>query len=364
MKITVKKTDLAAILHRATTVTETKATMPILSAVLLEDIEGGMMVRAYDLEVGYFGFVAGEVAKPGKVAVNAKTLGEVVKNLPEATVTLLAEKNKLVVTSGGAEYRLATLSADEYPALPEKSDGIDFKLKARDFANVLGRVSYAQSFDETRYSLNGTLLEGADGILGTTATDGHRLVHSGLRCGAPDFKGVIVSRKTTRLLRSILDTLGETEVSVTVSENAIALDTEHERVVARLIDGAYPDYVGIYPETDAKSTLDVKELSSVLGRLKIVSDTTKWTVGEGVVKFRAFDPDLGEVEDWMHHGNDAKDVTFGVNGAYIREAVSVVTGGSVDVFFPADDLTPVVLRYPGLSEDFEDYAIVMPMRVK
>jgi DNA polymerase-3 subunit beta len=364
MKITVKKTDLAAILHRATTVTETKATMPILSAVLLEDIGDGMMVRAYDLEVGYFGFVAGEVVKPGKVAVNARTLGDVVKGLPEVTVTLSVEKNRLVVTSGGAEYRLATLSADEYPALPEKSDGIDFKIKARDFASVLGRVGYAQSTDETRYSLNGTLLEGADGILVTTATDGHRLVHSGLRCGAPDFKGVIVSRKTTRLLRSILDGLGETEVSVTVSENAIAVDSEHERVVARLIDGAYPDYAAIYPETGIKSTLDVKELSSVLGRLKVVSDTTTWKVAGGIVKFRAFDPDLGEVEDWMHHGNDAKDVTFGVNGGYIREAVSVVTGGSVDVFFPQDDLTPLVLRYPGLSEDLEDYAIVMPMRVK
>jgi hypothetical protein len=36
----------------------------------------------------------------------------------------------------------------------------------------------------------------------------------------------------------------------------------------------------------------------------------------------------------------------------------------VNVFFPADELTPVVFRYPGLSEDLEDYAIVMPMRVK
>jgi DNA polymerase-3 subunit beta len=364
MKITVKKQDLAAILHRASTVTETKATMPILSAVLLEDIGDGVMVRAYDLEVGYFGFVAGEVVKPGKVAVSAKTLGDVVKGLPEVTVTLSAEKNRLVVTSGGAEYRLATLSADEYPALPEKSDGIDFRLPARDFASVLGRVSYAQSTDETRYSLNGTLLEGADGILGTTATDGHRLVHSGLQCAAPDFKGVIVSRKTTRLLRSILDGLGETEVSVTVSENAIAVDSEHERVVARLIDGAYPDYAAIYPETGIKSTLDVKELSSVLGRLKVVSDTTKWTVGGGVVKFKAFDPDLGEVADWLAHGGDAPESTFGLNGAYVREALSVVEGGTVNAFFPPDETTPFVLRYPGLSEGLEDYAIIMPMRVK
>jgi DNA polymerase-3 subunit beta len=308
--------------------------------------------------------VAGEVVKPGKVAVSAKTLGDVVKGLPEATVTLSAEKNRLVVTSGGAEYRLATLSADEYPALPEKSDGIDFRLPARDFASVLGRVGYAQSTDDTRYSLNGTLLEGADGILGTTATDGHRLVHSGLRCAAPDFKGVIVSRKTTKLLRSILDGLGETEVSVTVSENAIAVDSEHERVVARLIDGAYPDYAAIYPETGIKSMLDVKELSSVLGRLKVVSDTTKWTVGGGVVKFRAADADRGEVADWLAHGGDAPESTFGLNGAYVREALSVVEGGVVNAFFPPDETTPFVLRYPGLSEGLEDYAIIMPMRVK
>jgi DNA polymerase-3 subunit beta len=364
MKITLKKTDLFAILSKASSVTETKATMPILSAVLLEDIGDGMMVRAYDLEVGYFGFVAGEVAKPGKVAVSAKTLGDVVKNLPEATVTLSAEKNRIVVTSGGAEYRLATLSADEYPALPEKSDGIDFRLPARDFASVLGRVGYAQSFDETRYSLNGTLLEGANGILGTTATDGHRLVHSGLRCGAPDFKGVIVSRKTTRLLRSILDTLGETEVSVTVSENAIALDTEHERVVARLIDGAYPDYAAIYPETGIKSTLDVKELLSSLGRLKLVNEANTWTVGGGTVKFKATNPDLGEVEDWIHHGGDAADSTFGLNGGYVREALSVIESGTVAAYFPPDETTPLVLRYPSMTEGLEDYAIIMPMRVK
>jgi DNA polymerase-3 subunit beta len=364
VKITLKKTDLFAILHRATTVTETKKTMPILSAVLLEDIDGGMTVRAYDLEVGYFGLVAGDVVKPGKVAVSAKTLGDVVKGLPEATVTLSAEKNRLVVTSGGAEYRLATLPAEEYPALPEKSDGIDFRLPARDFASVLGRVGYAQSFDETRYSLNGTLLEGADGILGTTATDGHRLVHSGLRCGAPDFKGVIVSRKTTRLLRSMLEAQGEKPVLVILSENSINVYTDEENLTARLIDGHFPDYAAIYPKTEHKSTLDVKEVLSSLGRLKLVNEANTWKVGGGTVRFRAVDPDLGEVEDWVHHGGDAADSTFGLNGGYVREALSVVEGGTVTAHFPPDETTPLVLRYPSMAPELEDYAIIMPMRVK
>jgi DNA polymerase-3 subunit beta len=364
MKITVNKAELAAILNRASTVTETKATMPILSAVLLEDIEGGITVRAYDLEVGYFGFVAAEVAKKGRVAVNAKTLGDVVKGLSQASVTLSVEKNRLVVTSGGVEFRLATLPAEEYPALPEKADGIDCRIQGKVLADVLGRVAYAQSTDETRYSLNGTLLEATDGVVQATATDGHRLVHSGVRAEVPDFKGIILSRKTTKILRSLLEAQGDEAVLVTVSENTVGVYTDREHDTARLIDGQFPDYAAIYPETKAKSTLDAKELSAVLGRTKLVGEATTWKVGGGTVRFRVQDVERGEVDDWMAHGGDAPEITFGLNGTYVREALSVVTGGTVNVFFPADELTPVVFRYPGLSDDLEDYAIVMPMRVK
>jgi len=361
MKITVKKTDLFAILSKASSVTENKATMPILASVLLHVEADGLHVAAYDLEVAYSGIIEAEVEKPGKVAVSAKALGDVVRSLPEDTIILHLEKNRLVVTSGAAEFRLATSRVEDFPALPEGVAGVGIKVDGSTLAKLLGKVGYCQSTDETRYALNSTFLEGKEGNLCATATDGHRLVHSVVSCATPDFGGVLVSRKTTGLLRRVLV---EGEAHVEVSENSVSVTQGSEVIVARLIDGHFPDYAAIYPKTEAKSTVDVRELSSVLGRLKVVSDTTKWTVGGGVVKFRAADADRGEVEDWMHHGNDAKDITFGMNGAYIREALSVVTGGSVDVFFPQDDLTPLVLRYPGLSEGLEDYAIVMPMRVK
>jgi DNA polymerase-3 subunit beta len=361
MKITVKKTDLFAVLSKASSVTENRATMPILASVLLHVEADELHVAAYDLEVAYSGIIEAEVEKPGKVAVSAKALGDVVRSLPEDAVTLHLEKTRLVVTSGSAEFRLATSKVEDFPALPEGVAGVGIKVDGSTLAKLLGKVGYCQSTDETRYALNSTYLEGKEGNLCATATDGHRLVHSVVSCATPDFRGVLVSRKTTGLLRRVL---AAGEVHVEVSENSVSVTQGSEVIVARLIDGHFPDYEAIYPKTEAKSTVDVKELLSSLGRLKLVNEANTWKVAGGVVKFRAFDPDLGEVEDWMHHGGDAKDVTFGVNGAYIREAVSVVTGGSVDVFFPADDLTPVVLRYPSMTEGLEDYAIIMPMRVK
>ena len=360
MNLTLKKSDLSAILSKASSVTENKATMPILASVLVETTDDGIFVSAYDLEVAYCGLVGATVTKPGKVAVSAKALGDVVRSLPEAEVTLRQDKNKLVVTSGSAEFRLATTNAEEYPALPASVDGVGITVDGLTFAKLLGKVAYCQSTDETRYSLNGTLLEGMMSTLLVTATDGHRLVHSSLACAAPDFGGVIVSRKTTGLLRRVL-VAGE--VHVEVSENSVSVTQGSEVIVSRLIDGKFPDYQGIYPKTEAKSTLDVKELSAALGRLKLVAEANTWKVGGGVVRFRATNPDLGDVEDWVAHGGDASDATFGLNGGYVREALSVVGSEKVDAFFPPDGTTPLVLRYPSMTEGLEDYAIIMPMRV-
>jgi DNA polymerase-3 subunit beta len=361
MNLTVKKSDLFAILSKASSVTENKATMPILASVLLDAQGDTVSVSAYDLEVAYVGLVGATVEKPGKVAVSAKALGDVVRSLPEDTVNLHLEKNRLVVTSGAAEFKLATSRIEDFPALPEGVAGVGFTVDGVTFAKLLGKVAYCQSTDETRYTLNSTFLEGKEGKLCATATDGHRLVHSTVSCIAPDFDGVLVSRKTSGLLRRVLT---EGEAHVEISENAVFVTQGHEVIVARLIDGKFPDYANIYPQTDAKSTLDVRETLSVLGRLKLVNEASTWTVGGGVVKFKAIDPELGEVEDWVAHGGDASDAAFGLNGGYVREALSVVGSEKVDAFFPPDGTTPLVLRYPSMTEGLEDYAIIMPMRVK
>jgi len=361
MKIAVKKTDLFAILSKALSVTENKATMPILASVLLDAQGDTVSVSAYDLEVAYVGLVGATIEKPGKVAVSAKALGDVVRSLPEDTIILHLEKNRLVVTSGAAEFKLATSRIEDFPALPEGVAGVSIKVDGSTLAKLLGKVGYCQSTDETRYALNSTYLEGKEGNLCATATDGHRLVHSVVSCATPDFGGVLVSRKTTGLLRRVL---AAGEVHVEVSENSVSVTQGSEVIVARLIDGHFPDYAAIYPKTEAKSTVDVKELLSSLGRLKLVNEANTWKVGGGTVKFKATNPDLGEVEDWIHHGGDAADSTFGLNGGYVREALSVIESGTVAAYFPPDETTPLVLRYPSMTEGLEDYALIMPLRVK
>ena len=95
-------------------------------------------------------------------------------------------------------------------------------------------MAYCASFDETRYALNGVFLEVLDGKVVTTATNGHRLAHHELDVeGAVDAGGgVIVPRKAVRLLSGLTG-----DVSVTVSENTLAVLGEGWMVTTRLIDG-------------------------------------------------------------------------------------------------------------------------------
>ena len=95
-------------------------------------------MSAYDLEVAYVGLVGATVTKPGKVAVSAKALGDVVRSLPEEVVELRQEKTKLVITSGSAEFRLASTNADDFPALPEGVAGVRLTLVGLAFPRLPG----------------------------------------------------------------------------------------------------------------------------------------------------------------------------------------------------------------------------------
>ena len=356
MNLTLKKSDLSAILSKASSVTENKATMPILASVLLDAQGDTLTVSAYDLEVAYVGLVGATVTKPGKMAVSAKALGDVVRSLPEEVVELRQEKTKLVVTSGSAEFRLSTTNVEEYPALPEGVTGVGFSLDGLALAKVLGEVAYAQSHDETRYSLNGTFLEGLDGRLCATSTDGHRLAHVELPVEGVAFGGVIVSRKTSSLLRRVL-VAGE--VHVEVSENAVFLTQGNEVIVARLIDGQFPDYRAILPEVTGLTPLDRKAVLSTLGRMKLVAEATTWSFGERKLTVSAMDPDLGDVHETLDVDTESK-VKVGVNGQYVRETLSSWVDDYILVQV-IDDISPIYLRSEGTETS---WAVVMPMRVK
>ena len=114
MKLSVEKKDLLHVIARAQTIVEKRNTMPILVNVLLEAKGDCLRAFATDLEVSLTDEINGQIKNDGKVAVNAKSLFEIIKELPDGKIELeRKENNWLKITQNRAVFNIVGISPEE-----------------------------------------------------------------------------------------------------------------------------------------------------------------------------------------------------------------------------------------------------------
>src|SRR5512147_2744717 len=208
MELKIAVQELAKALGRSQGIVEKKSTMPILSHVLLEAKKGGnLIVSATDLDLAVSSEHGCEVVKEGAVAVSARHLYEIVRALPEQSVTLKkASNNYLEVRSGPSEFRIVGLPAEDFPALPRFEKVPFTDVDSAVLLEMIERTFMAVSNDETRYNLNGVFFEPSAEALRLVATDGHRLSLVERKMGATFGlkKGVILPKKGLQELKKLL----------------------------------------------------------------------------------------------------------------------------------------------------------------
>lgn len=177
MKIEIEKKELMNLIGKTQNIVEKRNTMPVLMNVLLEADQNSLRVYATDLEVSLTDAVKAKVSQPGKVAVSAKSLFEIAKELSEGMIQLHRKDNNwLEIKQGKYLSKIVGISAEEYPIFPTYSGTSFLKIDAEVLKDMIDKTIYSVSNDETRYHLNGVYFE-QKGDAGYTmvATDGHRL---------------------------------------------------------------------------------------------------------------------------------------------------------------------------------------------
>lgn len=354
MKFIVEKSKFESVLNKAAQAVNHGKGLPILANVRLEVLHEVLAVTAYDLEVAYEAAVDVKEPKAGAALVDAAKLAAVVRSLPAGDIMVEGTKTRVIVSSGSAEFRLSTQAVEEFPTVPTAGEG-EIEVDAKVLAKALGAVVYAISTDSTRYTLNGVYLEaGAEGAV-TVGTDGHRLAKAAFPWAGSAVYGSILPRKAVLLLKSMLEAASG-PVKVALKDRLVAVDFEDETLSMRLIDGAYPRFQDIMPSNEAKGvwTVGRKALLDTLKRLAIVGVGT--TVDFGARTLATQDPDLGEAKELLPGEYEGTDIRLGVNGGYVREALSAVSDETVTIRV-WDDLSPVLITAGDVV------ALVMPMRI-
>lgn len=368
MEFRIAADELKKALHRAQGIVERKATMPILSNVLVNAGKTGVTVTAFDLDIGIVSEHPAEVMKPGAITVSAKTLFDIVSLIPDAHLTIKKLPNNYAeITSGAAHYKIVGMAPEEFPKLPKEDAGHLVNLSGNTLLEMIKKSQYAISNDETRYILNGVFFEPREGTkVRMVATDGHRLALVE-REMAGDFKlkaGVIIPRKGLFELKRLLDEAPDAECQLGFAENSALFKKPGLSMVMRLIDGQFPEYQRVIPKECEKQVMVKRtQFYDALKRISLLSadksSAVKLSLSEQLLRITANNPDMGEAKDDLEVAYRGPPLTIGFNARYIVDVLGAIETDEVTIEL-GDEHSPCVLHAPG---DKAYTAVVMPMRV-
>jgi len=371
MKLSVDKKDLLNVISRAQNIVEKRNTMPILVNVLLEAKGEGLRAFATDLEVSLTDEIKASVKSAGKVAVNAKSLFEIIKELPEGKIDLERKDNNwLKITQNRAVFNMVGISPEEYPVFPTFTTQEFVKMDGGTLKEMIEKTIYSVSTDETRYHLNGVYLEvrpdKESAAYRMVATDGHRLslIDRKITSSIPkNTQGVIVPRKGLHEIRKLLESVEE---SVEVAIEGAQLVVRHGTTVlmVRLIEGKYPNYQQLIPQNLKEHFLVQREaLLASLKRVSLLSNSKSkgvtFSLSNGKMEVTSNNPELGDAKEEIEVEYKGKDIKIGFNARYVLDVLASMSDDIVRVELN-DQLSPGIVR----PQDDKSYTcVVMPMRI-
>jgi DNA polymerase-3 subunit beta len=371
MKLTIERSALLKSLGHVQSVVERRNTIPILSNVKVEALDGRLSLNATDMDLDISEAVDAEISGPGETTAPAHTLYEIVRKLPEGSQVELetGEDSVLTLRSGRSRFTLSCLPTEDFPVMSGGDLPQQFSLPAGELRGLIDRTRFAISTEETRYYLNGIYLHAAtrDGVdvLRAVATDGHRLasVEMPLPEGAAGMPGVIVPRKTVGELRKLIDETGE-DVTVGLSETKIRFSFDDAVMTSKLIDGTFPDYERVIPsENDKILDVDCRQFAEAVDRVSAISTeksrAVKLAVAPGNLTLSANSPDNGSASEELEVSYAGEAMEIGFNSRYVLDITQQIEGETAQ-FVMSDSASPTIIREVG---DTSALYVLMPMRV-
>lgn len=366
MKFTVKKSSFLKILQRLQGIVEKRSSMPILSNVLLDVKADKINATATDLEIFIKDSTEADITKEGSITINSRKFFEIIKELPEESISIEKEDELLKVKSGRAKFEIPGISASEYPAFPRTAEENLTELDGKNLKRMIDHTLFATSTDETRYNINGIYIEKEADNIKMVATDGHRLAlmqSEGINIEGLE-KGVILPRKGVIEIKKLLED-GDETVSVGFGETSVTVKKGETLMNVRLIEGEFPDYNQVIPEnTDKILKVDKNSFLSALKRVSILSADkikgVKFSLRSGTLVLSSSTPENGEAVEEIDVDYDGLDIEIAFNARYFIEVLEALSGIDKVKVELKEQLNPGVLK----SAEEDDFLyVIMPMRL-
>lgn len=353
MKFTCTQENFLRGLSQVAPIAGRNTQLPTLQYVLLRVQGNSFHLTTTDLEVGVHTVVGGKVEEKGSITVPAKNLLEYVQQLPSSDPIIVEQKgSRVVVQTPGFHAEFPVANADDFPLLPTGSDGEVIHVLAPALIQALGRTLFAAAREETRPEIRSVYLHAEGQELILAATDSFRLVESIVTLAEPRSFSLLLPLPSAQEVARLF--AGSDEVEIVPHENHVVFRADGVELSSRLVDGNYPDYRQIIPQSWKTSVTVprddfVRALKTLMvflprdsRRIHVSCSPSKGTMVAEVVSNEA-----GQGSVNLPMEGKGNDVEVLVNVQYLLEGLQRIPskqcrmflGGSEDpiVFRPADE---------------------------
>jgi DNA polymerase III subunit beta len=363
LKLTCVRDELVAKLAVVSRAVSTRTAVQILAGILLRVENGELHLAATDMELSLRTSLEAIVDEEGAVVVQGRTLVDIARLLPadEVQIAYRPEEGVVHITCGNYSSRLHTYAVEDFPRLPEVTAAPTFGVDADTLLATVGQVSRSASRDESRPVLTGILVRFEPEQLVMAATDSYRLSvkETPLEGSQQELEAIIPARALTELGR-VAAGVGELELGV--HENQVVFRAADVTLTTRRIDGQFPNYKQLLPETFERTvTLARNELLDVVRRVSVMAQRNaplRLRFNEGELTVSAQTQDVGEATETLAVEWAGEPLEIGFNPEFLREGVESVSSDDLELNL-ISPLRPAVIK--GDSDDFR--YLIMPIRL-
>ena len=370
MKFICYKDKILKAINSVVKAVASKTTMPILEGILIQTNDNEIKLTTYDLEIGIEYIMGAEIKQQGSTVVNATMFSEIIRKLPDTEITIyINEQNLLVIECEGSLYKLATMNPDEFPELPKINIENSLELEQNTLKNMIRKTIFGVSIEENRPIFTGCLFEAINNKLNVVSVDGFRLAWRSkfLNERTNNFKAVIPGKTLNEVNKIISDSYDS--IKIGISKNQALFEMENCKIVTRILDGEFLNYMNIVPKTwETRIKVNKNNIQDCFERISLISASSiekekkypvKITIDIGKVTISCTNQ-TGDAKEEIYVATEGKNLEAGFNPKYFLDALKSIEDEEVYIDF-GTNISPCVIR-PVESEDYT--YMILPIRLK
>ena len=367
MKFSCVRSELQSAVSIAAKAASPKSPIPALEGILIEAGIDSVRLTGYDLKKGIYTKVDAEVSEPGSIVLGARIFGDIIRALPEGTVTIRSEGNNVTITCENSEFTIIGNDAADYPELPSVDGQHGVQLPQDLLSEIIRETIFAVSDSEARPIYMGELFEIADGHLTVVAVDGYRLAlrREPVEEGIGGDCSFIVPGTALSDLEKLCSGTDE-KVQINLGSKHISFTIGETVLISRRLEGEFLNYKKTVPSSfNIEVRADRRFLQRTVERVSLIIDDKiknplRCTFGSGEIRIVCA-TSLGKAEDCCAVEGEGGNLEIGFNNRYLLDALKAAPAEEINVCLNTGS-SPCVIT-PTDGEDNFLY-MILPVRLK